>query len=757
MIDPERPDYADTPASEHRAPFDYAPADAQAEPLVSIVTPFFNTGAVFHETARSVLRGSLQAWEWLIVNDASTSGESLSVLAHYRHGDDRIRVIDLPRNSGPSAARNAGYARARAPFVLQLDSDNLIEPTAAEKWWWYLETHPGAGFVKGFTVGFGAQTYLWRQGFHSRDAFLTSNPVDATSLVRVSTHRRAGGYDESLREGLEDWDFWLRCAAAGEWGGTVPEFLDWYRRRPSHNDRWSEWDGAARQRAFVTRLRERYPAVFAEGVPAIDAPERTPNAPLHLQPPQVNRLRKGRRRLLMIVPWFAMGGSDKFNLDLIDGLRQAGWDVTLAATSDDPAWLAHFARLTPDVFALPAFLAPADYPQFLRYLIASRTPDVVCVSHSELGYHLLPFLRAHAPEAAFVDYCHIVEDEWLSGGYPRLSLQYRALLDLSLVSSRHLKDWMVADGADPDRVQVCYTGGSVPDAERRREMRERTRGELGLVAHDRLVLYPARLCAQKQPRVFAETMRSLRDAGAPFSCIVAGTGPERSWLGAWLKKHRLTERVRLLDAVPPSRMSELMAAADICFLPSTHEGVALTLYEAMSHGTAFVGADVGGQREVAPSSCAVLLPRQHDPAREAAAYATVLAQLLRSPEATADLGETARRRIAQDFSTGHMIAAVQSSFADAMSWLRDRPRVPIPLALAALTAERAMEYDRASRLAESLWRSASGLPAAPTGAGWRMWLFRQATHLEPLYVWGVKRGWRWLPVARERIRAALAS
>jgi hypothetical protein len=38
-----------------------------------------------------------------------------------------------------------------------------------------------------------------------------------------------------------------------------------------------------------------------------------------------------------------------------------------------------------------------------------------------------------------------------------------------------------------------------------------------------------------------------------------------------------------------------------------------------------------------------------------------------------------------------------------------------------------------------------------------MWLFRQATHLEPLYAWGVKRGWRWLPVARERIRAALAS
>ena len=251
MIDPQRPDYARTPASDDRAVFAYTAADARRDPVLTIVTPFFNTGALFHETARSVMRQSLQQWEWLIVNDASTDADALQVLVQYRNSDSRIRVIDLPVNGGPSRARNVGYAQAQTPYVLQLDSDNLLEPTAAEKWWWYLETHPRASFVKGFTVGFGAQTYLWREGFHTPAAFLRSNPVDATSLVRVAAHRRAGGYDESLRAGLEDWDFWMRCAAAGDWGGTVPEFLDWYRRRPSHHDRWSDWDGGVRQKAFV--------------------------------------------------------------------------------------------------------------------------------------------------------------------------------------------------------------------------------------------------------------------------------------------------------------------------------------------------------------------------------------------------------------------------------------------------------------------------------------------------------------------------
>ena len=72
------------------------------------------------------MRQSFQEWEWLIVNDASTRPEALAVLDAYRQADARIRVIDLPTNQGPSAARNLAFREARAPYVVQLDSDNLL-------------------------------------------------------------------------------------------------------------------------------------------------------------------------------------------------------------------------------------------------------------------------------------------------------------------------------------------------------------------------------------------------------------------------------------------------------------------------------------------------------------------------------------------------------------------------------------------------------------------------------------------------------
>ena len=114
------------------------------------------------------------------------TGASLAMLDGYRTRDVRIRVIDHPENSGLSAARNTGWRAARSEYIVLLDSDDLLEPTAVEKWFWHLATFPEHAFVKGFGVGFGAQEYLWQRGFHENEAFLEENIVDATSMVRRS-------------------------------------------------------------------------------------------------------------------------------------------------------------------------------------------------------------------------------------------------------------------------------------------------------------------------------------------------------------------------------------------------------------------------------------------------------------------------------------------------------------------------------------------------------------------------------------------
>ena len=152
--------------------------------------------------------------------------------------------------------------------------------------------------------------------------------------------------------------------------------------------------------------------------------------------------------MLVLVPWMVTGGADRVNLDWIRELSERAYQISVCSTlCASHEWLPEFAALTPDVFVLPNFLHIGDIPRFLVYLIQSRQIDTVLISHSTLGYHLLPYLRSACPMVAFVDLCHVEEPHWLNGGHPRFAVGYQDMLDLNIVTTSHLRDWMKARGA----------------------------------------------------------------------------------------------------------------------------------------------------------------------------------------------------------------------------------------------------------------------------------------------------------------------
>src|SRR5882672_1112719 len=126
MISTTNPDYSNTPVSPARPSFGCVPREHNRAPRVTILTPFYNTGEVFHQTASSVMRQSFQEWEWIIVNDGSTHPEALRVLAGFRNSDPRIRTIEHGENRGPSAARNTGAREARSEYIAFVDSDDIF-------------------------------------------------------------------------------------------------------------------------------------------------------------------------------------------------------------------------------------------------------------------------------------------------------------------------------------------------------------------------------------------------------------------------------------------------------------------------------------------------------------------------------------------------------------------------------------------------------------------------------------------------------
>jgi glycosyltransferase involved in cell wall biosynthesis len=648
MINPEHPDYTCTPASPYRPTFTYEPGERVGNVEVSVVTPFYNTSALFHDTATSLFRQSFQSWEWLIINDGSTDRASLDLLEYYRNRDPRIRVYDQV-NGGPGKARNAGVALARGSLIVFLDSDDLLEPTAIEKWYWFLRCRPDAAFVKSYDVGFGDHNYLWTMGFHSGEKFLEHNCVQPNCMVRAEVHRAIGGFDEAIVDGLEDWDYWLKMANHGFWGDSIHEYLTWYRRSDDHHVRWNNWQ---KENEFRERLRMSYPRLWEQSFPRLEVFPRPHREPLPQDDGAINDLRKVKRRLLMLIPHMEMGGADKFNLDLIQCMiRDHDYEVTVVATLSAAATWGHlFTALTPDVFILENFLHSRHAWSFVRYLLKSRRPDVICLTNSEFGYHYLPVLRTEFPGVPVFDYLHIEEEYWKSGGYPRYSLDYKDWLDLTVVSSHHLKNWMVERGGYAAQIEVCYTSIEPANWSRESVDADGTRAKWGITPDVPVVLYAGRLCPQKQPHVLAEVLKRLEHLGCTFQALIAGDGPDYAWLEDTLARASL-QRARLLGALPSRDIRDLLAVSDLLFLPSKMEGIALILYEAMAMGVVPVGADVGGQRELVTPECGLLVVPGHE---EVETYTRWLHELLINPTRRRRMAAAGAQRIRDQFPLRQM-------------------------------------------------------------------------------------------------------
>ena len=355
------------------------------------------------------------------------------------------------------------------------------------------------------------------------------------------------------------------------------------------------------------------------------------------------------RRLLMLAPHLEIGGADKFNMDLIACLqRDHDYEVSIITTRSSPhRWRQNFESLTPDVFTLHTLIPVEDYPQFISDFIRNKKPDTVLIANSRIGYQLLPSLRT-AGGPSFVDYLHM--EDWEDQGYPWLSLNYAPFLDSTIVSSEYLKQRLVESGGDANRIQVATTNIDPQLWDSRGYDKASIRAKYGVPDGIPVIAFVARLCRQKQPDVMAKVLKAIRDRGLEFICFVAGDGDYRQWLNDFIGQHRLHE-IRLLGAVPSERVRELLAISNVYFMPSENEGIALTLFEAMSMGVPPVAADVGGQAELVSTDCGVLV--KPGPAQEAA-YADALQRLLTDQELRSSMALRSRDRIRDRFTLDEM-------------------------------------------------------------------------------------------------------
>lgn len=200
---------------------------------VTTVIPAYNSEQYIAEAIDSVVAQRGVAAEIVVVDDGSTD-ETRSIVQSY---GDRVRLLSQ-ENRGPAAARNYGTSVARGEWIAFLDSDDAWLPEKLARQLALVDRTVGMVYTDRRNFGDigrvrerGSQSFTLWEGDIFEPLLLSNFITTSSALIRKDWFDRLGGFDEELMV-CEDWDLWLRFAAAGGIARVCREPLTRYR--------WSE-------------------------------------------------------------------------------------------------------------------------------------------------------------------------------------------------------------------------------------------------------------------------------------------------------------------------------------------------------------------------------------------------------------------------------------------------------------------------------------------------------------------------------------
>ena len=208
------------------------------QPLISIVTPVYNTPAVyFKEMVESVRNQSYENWELVLVDDASPESEARDLIKFYAETDVRIKYKFLETGRHIAGATNEAIKIAKGEFVSLFDHDDILRPNALYEIVSALNENKSLNFI--YTdedkiidgVSLRADPFFkpsWNQDF-----LYSVNYITHFTTIRKNIIDKVG-YENGEFNGAQDWEFYLRITRSIEKNTIhhIPEILYSWRVHP---------------------------------------------------------------------------------------------------------------------------------------------------------------------------------------------------------------------------------------------------------------------------------------------------------------------------------------------------------------------------------------------------------------------------------------------------------------------------------------------------------------------------------------------
>lgn len=631
-------------------------------PLVSVITIIdsIDKPEYIEQMCVSLKNQTFPYWEWIIVTRKKNS-----YLVDLFKNDKRIKVI-INEFETVAKAKTLAVKNCSTDLVFNLDKNNLIDKTMLECGYFTMYFNKEATFAYSKQVEFGKNELLVNNRLKISDE-KKRNIISSAAFVRKDKFLEVEGYEDLPDDVPKKWYTWLDFLSKGYIPLKMGYYGFWHRNLKSSNKK------RASKEVVHSILKEKLEKIdnkteiiqFDDSyeVDYTHTPVRVDINRKHIVPDD------GKKRILFILPWSVVGGADLFNFNLIKGLKQKNYEISVITTQKcDYALRQGIEQYVEEYFDLTSFLKRRDWASFIGYIIKSRRINLVFLSNSYYGYYALPWLKCQFKDIPFVDYIHAENWTLRNGGFPKDSNAVADYLDATYTCTAHLKDVMykrmkrnkknvkpIYIGTDSD----FYNPNIIYDGEK--ELKEFYEGK-------KVILFPSRIVHYKRPIFAINVIKRMAEIRDDVRLAIVGDGAALEDVKKYIIENDLQNLVTCFGMQQDVRPFYKIANATI--ICSLREGLTLTTFESLSMGVPVVSANVGGQSELIGQDCGALIEPYQTPDQqfdfnyseeEIQKYVDALLDAIEKEEST-DIKKVCREKILNGFSIAKMVENIDKEF-----------------------------------------------------------------------------------------------
>jgi teichuronic acid biosynthesis glycosyltransferase TuaG len=241
------------------------------QPLVSVLTPTYNSSRFLGETIESVLAQTYPSIEHLVIDGGSTDDTVEIVERYARENPGRIRLVPNEEEEGVWPRRNMAFLASHGAYICWLDGDDVWTPEKVAKQVDLMQRRPELGLVYSHFRAFDSssgETLPWSDGAHDWEGDILAALWTKGCFIGALTLmvRREAFNERVMRLSEETFqfgdDYWLLLGVTLDWpAARVDEVLAGYRR---HDENASIRFAAQNPTANLAVLMEDFLDVFPE-------------------------------------------------------------------------------------------------------------------------------------------------------------------------------------------------------------------------------------------------------------------------------------------------------------------------------------------------------------------------------------------------------------------------------------------------------------------------------------------------------------